>query len=134
MSESRDDKHDVVHPRPSALRRFEAMIDRSDAVNLARDLLDNDASPNGVTAIGIRRLASAVLRMDAELVRLYALQPEAGTIDGLKLALQYIAAQHLVWDKTELNAWHLLSRLESGIQALIDHRSNAAVDQDKERT
>lgn len=44
------------------------IINRSEAVNLARNAVERDG--NGVTPIGVLVLCSAVLRMDAELLRL----------------------------------------------------------------
>lgn len=46
-----------------------ATIDRGDAVNLARNWLDDPV--RGITDKGIAKLAQAVLAMDAELSRLY---------------------------------------------------------------
>jgi len=43
-------------------------IDRSDAVNLARNMVEREG--NGITPNGVMVLCSAVLRMDAELNRL----------------------------------------------------------------
>ena len=47
-------------------------LDRGDAVNIARNVLDVDSRIGGLTDKGVKTLAEAVLAMDAELSRLYA--------------------------------------------------------------
>lgn len=50
-------------------------LDRSEAVNLARNALEFSECP-ALTTKGQLCLAEAVMKMDAELTRLYALSPE----------------------------------------------------------
>ena len=70
------------------------MIDRGDAVNLARNALDDEHLMGLVSRPGIRKLCEAVLAMDAELARLYALRPEAeATIECLIDVLRPFAQQ-----------------------------------------
>lgn len=87
------------------------MIDRGDAVNLARNALDDEHLMGLVSRPGIRKLCEAVLAMDAELARLYALPPEAEAIETLRFVrkvIRHSPIEHQVVDldtMTGLGAW-----------------------------
>lgn len=68
-----DDYGFQVKPSPGARH-----IDRSDAVNLARNVLDTDKAIGGITDKGVKALAEAVLRMDEYISKL---APEARRVD-----------------------------------------------------
>jgi len=60
----------LAHPPPSTAGE-RALIDRSDAVNLARNISQHDS--DDITQAGVRILCDAVLRMDAALLQSTAL-------------------------------------------------------------
>ena len=63
-------------------------LDRSEAVNLARNVAERDVSA-ALTPKGQMTLAQAVLAMDAELKRLYAL-PEGGRFKEAAILLRRV--------------------------------------------
>lgn len=66
-------------------------VDRSDAVNLARNMLDH-RNCKGITSYGVRVLCEAILKMDAALATPPAVSAEARDAEELRDACEYAQA------------------------------------------